>query len=260
MANGGRIGGRNVPGVDGYSGVYSMREIADVVRAGAWIKDAIPEQGLLRRYKADNLALADNDPVSSWTDSSPAADHAVQATSGNRPVLKTGILNGRSVVRFDGSNDFLSFGLILNSASAAAHFFVVSDLNASLGGIMTTRHQTTLNGWSVRYDSSTLLNYYHTNHSPNSTFTITDQFNILEVQRDGLALTAGANGVMGSTVSNSGYNTSTAARTVIGADKNGTADFLNGDIAEIIIYDHVLSGPDRAAVLDYASGRYGITV
>lgn len=35
--NGGMIGRRNVPGIDGYSGVYSMREIADAVRRGSWV-------------------------------------------------------------------------------------------------------------------------------------------------------------------------------------------------------------------------------
>jgi len=34
MTNGGWVGKRNVLGVDGYSGVYSMREVADAVREG----------------------------------------------------------------------------------------------------------------------------------------------------------------------------------------------------------------------------------
>ena len=34
MANGGRLGARNVPGVDGFSGVWSLREIADALREG----------------------------------------------------------------------------------------------------------------------------------------------------------------------------------------------------------------------------------
>lgn len=36
MANGGRIGGRNVPGVDGYSGIWTPNEIADAARKGVW--------------------------------------------------------------------------------------------------------------------------------------------------------------------------------------------------------------------------------
>ena len=39
MANGHRIGARNVPGVDGYSGVWTLREIADAARKGAWLAD-----------------------------------------------------------------------------------------------------------------------------------------------------------------------------------------------------------------------------
>jgi hypothetical protein len=34
MANGGRIGGRNVPGIDGYSGIWTPNEIADARRLG----------------------------------------------------------------------------------------------------------------------------------------------------------------------------------------------------------------------------------
>ena len=43
MANGGRIGGRNVPGIDGYSGIWTPNEIADARRAGVkfpiWTSD-----------------------------------------------------------------------------------------------------------------------------------------------------------------------------------------------------------------------------
>ena len=37
--NGGGIGRRNVPGVDGTSGVWSLQEIADAARAGLWTPD-----------------------------------------------------------------------------------------------------------------------------------------------------------------------------------------------------------------------------
>ena len=37
MSNGGVLGRRNVPGVDGVSGVWSLREIADAARKGVWL-------------------------------------------------------------------------------------------------------------------------------------------------------------------------------------------------------------------------------
>jgi hypothetical protein len=54
---------------------------------------------LFRWYDASQLALSDNDPVSSWTDLSANADHAVQATGTNQPTFKTGTPMSRWTTR-----------------------------------------------------------------------------------------------------------------------------------------------------------------
>lgn len=57
--------------------------------------------------KADALSLSNNDPVSSWTDSSGNGHAAVQATASKRPLYKTNSLNGQPAVQFDGADDDL---------------------------------------------------------------------------------------------------------------------------------------------------------
>ena len=84
MANGGMIGRRNVPGVDGYSGVFSLREIADARRAGVWPHGIDP---------------FDNDSTAQYTQSSDSA--ATWAISGGELVATGGtqsvfIRNGTS--------------------------------------------------------------------------------------------------------------------------------------------------------------------
>ena len=212
-----------------------------------------------RWFEADALALSDNDPVSSWTDKSPAGDHAIQATSGNQPIYKSGILNGRAVVRFDGSNDYLSFSEILDTSGATAHFFIVAKQNASgTRAIIGTRPSSGNNGWVLRYQSATQLMYYHTGYSPNVTYNITDKFNLIEVQRNGLNITVGSDGTLGTPQAVSGYSASSLNGTRIGGALSSLDTYMSGDIAEIIIYDIVLPSAERSDIISALLTKYGL--
>lgn len=58
-------------------------------------------------YRGSTLdTLNDGDAVSSWTDLSGNGFHQTQS-GGSRPVLKKNILKAKSVVRFDGTDDYL---------------------------------------------------------------------------------------------------------------------------------------------------------
>ena len=54
--------------------------------------------------------LNNNDPVATWSDRSGNGNDATQATATNRPLYKTNIVNGKPVVRFDGVDNYLTFG------------------------------------------------------------------------------------------------------------------------------------------------------
>ena len=49
----------------------------------------------------------DNDAAGTWTDFSGNSRDATNSDSGEKPLYKTGIINGKPVFRFDGSNDCL---------------------------------------------------------------------------------------------------------------------------------------------------------
>lgn len=61
--------------------------------------------------------------VSQWNDKSGNARHATQATSGNRPATGTATLNGRNVIRYDATDDFLSLSNTAGLTSATAFYF-----------------------------------------------------------------------------------------------------------------------------------------
>lgn len=54
------------------------------------------------------LITADASSIAAWDDRSGAGNHVTQATSGKRPTLKTNIVNGQTVARFDGGDTLVS--------------------------------------------------------------------------------------------------------------------------------------------------------
>ena len=56
------------------------------------------------------FSQADGSAVSTWEDRSSTNNDATQATAANQPTYETGEVGGQPAVRFDGINDFLSYG------------------------------------------------------------------------------------------------------------------------------------------------------
>ena len=61
--------------------------------------------------------------VEQWNDKSGNGRNATQATAGNRPATGTASLNGRNVIRYDATDDFLSLSNTAGLASATAFYF-----------------------------------------------------------------------------------------------------------------------------------------
>lgn len=104
MANGGRIGQRNVPGVDGYGGVWSLREVANARRNGLW-----------DRYVMEVFA---DTPISYWKLDETSGTPAIDAVGGNHGTYTGGhTLNqsgipstGRPSTLFDGTSGYVALG------------------------------------------------------------------------------------------------------------------------------------------------------
>jgi len=65
-------------------------------------------KGLFDATSGGNPVTADGSSVARWEDQSGNSRNASQATSANRPILKTAVQNGRNGIRFDGSNDSMT--------------------------------------------------------------------------------------------------------------------------------------------------------
>ena len=64
--------------------------------------------GLVLWLNAESIGQSDSTSVATWADSSSNGKDATQATGGRQPTYKVNIVNGRAVVRFDGTADTLA--------------------------------------------------------------------------------------------------------------------------------------------------------
>jgi hypothetical protein len=100
-----------------------------------WL-DASDASTLYDAHTGGSLTTPDGE-VGRWEDKSGNHIHASNSLSYQRPVRKTGILNGKDVVRFDGADDWLIHGL----GTQAAYTIVsvhsrLSDQTATYRGVI----------------------------------------------------------------------------------------------------------------------------
>ncbi len=187
--------------------------------------------GLIIWNKADSLALTNGAAVSSWTDSSSNANHATQATAANKPTFITNQINGKPIVRFDGT-DFLTTTVLIASTAAVSVYIVVKNSSTSPGNYLLSMG-TDLNAIISEFVAGK-WEYYS---SPRTVIgnTSTTVFQIIKT-------TVGSS-VLG------GW--------VVGAWSSGSSPFI-GDVAEIIVYNSVLSGANDTSVTSYLQSKYGL--
>lgn len=222
--------------------------------------DVVPNQiaSLVAWYEVQRLALADNAAIASLTDLSGNGNHAVQGTAGNRPVNKTGILNGLAVARFTAASlhclQTAAFGASLAQPST---IFAV----ANCSSIAANRNICDGIATSDRH----LIQVTPTTHvlfggASGSTGVSATGARIYVAQFNNASSFLRLNGTQGSNVT-AGTNALTGL--TIGARFDGAAapsGFMEGDIAEVILYNRALSTAEMRKIERYLGRKYGLAV
>jgi len=185
--------------------------------------------------------------ILSWDDCSGNTNNATQASSSNRPKWIDNSLNGKPVIRFDAaSNQYLNFNqLTLSNFS----FFIVFKKNlSSNSGVLLGNSSSSdyIGNWSdgnVYMGNGTVQPYATTGNITN--------YSYLSITYDGNNANFYLNGT------HKGLNTGAAVCNYnqVGA-RSSTGTYLDGDIAEIIIYNTIISTSDRVAIENYLHNKY----
>jgi hypothetical protein len=249
---------------------------------------AVPiTSGLVQHLDASQINAADANQVTAgvvrqWNDLSPLANHASQVVSTRRPTYIAdggAAFNHRPVVRFDGSVTFLdassnaSFSLLghdfagLSSKSQATVFAVVktnlpNDNRVAVDGTNAgaTAHFPRVQTFTGKWIGGTNNSAFGTGTSsvttdPTLYLSTFDGTQAIATDRLGLNI----NGI-DETLTFSGsplMDTGSVTRMLTGIWVSG-GFVWNGDIAEVLIYDRLLSDAELNAVGLYLEEKYGL--
>jgi hypothetical protein len=275
--------------------MWSVREAEAMRRAGTWPTsppggvgsglqawyDASDASTLFNATTGGSLVAADGG-VARWEDKSGNGRHATQSTSGSRPLRKTSVQGGKDVLRFDGSNDFLTSSDFLDlslSGDAITAFAVVKRqttgaYHAILSKFNSTESESvsTDDGWSFRFTNTNKIDAAFFKDSSETTNVSDSTVSASSFTLFGFKAVAGSlttsivlyrqGAIVASTVTGSVQTLDDTNYPVqIGTlpYSGGFLDAYSGDIAEIIIYDAALSDTDRAAVESYLMQKWAIT-
>lgn len=228
--------------------------------------------GLQGWYKADAgvysdagvTLAADTNTVQQWNDQSGNARNLSQGTAGARPTYRTGIRNGLPVVRFGGAtDDDFMIGVALSNfftAGAKTAIGVVMQANSALHVIIGDATAAA----DTRMRLSSGLVEYTNDDGAADTVTLAAtaaNYHIATWLHSSGSIYVGATDTRTASMSTvaSGNTSTLTADLWLGSEAAG-ANFLDGDIAELAIFNVALSEADRKQIEKYLAYRWGFTL
>ena len=218
--------------------------------------------GLLLWLDADAITgLGDGDPIATWADQSGNGNDALQVTAAKKPLYKTNVANGLAVVRADATDDFLALTSNITGEDLTIIFVVASTKttpNAVFGGgAFQNRCQlSAIGGSPVFYCAGDYYRYFVDNPAHyDGSFHI---HGLLVPDKD---VSNSAWYIDGSLLDVRGtVDTTPTSLNIADILGNDPWHFFDGDIAEFIVYNSILSDADRNLVENYLSTKYGVEI
>lgn len=206
-----------------------------------------PASGKVYHFDASILTDADGTALATWTNQG-SEGNLTQGGGTLQPLVKTNILNGNRIVRFDGSNDWMVTPTI-TALPQPFHIFLVCNVIAGTyvfdsrsgtqlaflafpGGSLSLYAGTAMIGATQALPSG----FHRWRFATGATDT---------VHKDGAAFAsgnAGANGLNGLSVGAS----------------NAGGERSQVDVAEIIVYSRVLDAGEITTVESYLTAKWGV--
>ncbi len=228
----------------------------DIAGLQLWLK---ADTGTFQDSAKTTPAVSDGDVVGAWEDQSGSGNDVLQTTTANKPLLKLNIANNRPVIRFDGTNDDLvvdSFAAELsqpNTIFAAIEVRNVEDDQFWVfDGVVAGKQN------ELKAQTATIPDFWRMIAGVNLTGgNITrNEIILMDAKYNGASSELKQNGSI-RVSGDAGLETLDGFK--VGA-RRSNVNHLDGDFAEILIYNTDLAATERQKVEQYFASRYGITL
>lgn len=202
-------------------------------------------------------AIADNDPVGFVTDLTNQGNNVLQATSGQRALIKTAALNGHSVWELDGVDDFWSCVNALNVLDGPWWAFAIVKPANTAGhciiGATTTGHSWFLNGGT---NVQALVRTNQLGIAVGSAAISTSAYSIVGVRYTGSSTNFYLNGAAdGSPTAGAGGFSNPSVS--VGAEVGGAVPF-SGRRGDVLLGSGNLSDSDAAKIQEFLNAYAAI--
>ncbi|MEM7161612.1 MAG: LamG-like jellyroll fold domain-containing protein [Bacteroidota bacterium] len=221
---------------------------------------------------AGTTAGTNNSSIQQWNDISGNDYHAIQTNSTFQPTLLTNQVNGHSVLRFDASNSrILSSGLPGSSSRLIVYGIIkMNSLANNNDGIIqasptgtaftTNAAQKTIGMWvnsssgniwgrGVEADGNRV-------NLPQNQAISSGQFYMVAQEYDGSNVNQYVDGALVGSVA---YDGTLLSWEEFGIGRQAT-ESMDGDFAELIVYNDNLNNAEKIILENYLSGKYGLSL
>ncbi len=226
----------------------------------------VPRTGLKLWLKSDFGPLTSGANVIQWNDLSGAssANNATQSSVSAQPTLVSDAINDFPAVQFNGTSQFLNLTSgFSNLSSGASLFAVMKPVGTGTATLLTTGNSGPSDKMSQEtINTQTQFTAY--NGTTGSTLTspsgslILNKFQELDTVHSGSA-TASTNVNTVNVASGTVENLINTTRTLNFIGSDSTTNFLNGQLAELLIYDRPVTVSERADISAYLFARYQLS-
>ena len=193
--------------------------------------------------------------VSQWRDKSGLNNHTSQATVLNQPSRSTA-QNSRKIVTFDGTNDSLSTSNSLDLSVTHTIFAIASQTTGTEDAGLVSINNSLNNGLTL-HNGSTYYGYYGDGSKHATSAITTSTSYIFTKVFKGTSSTTRQVYLNGTSATTTGVIANSDASGVIRLGQQST--YLNGTIAEVIIFNRELTATELKQVHTYLGQKWGIS-
>ncbi|WP_050997098.1 MULTISPECIES: GDSL-type esterase/lipase family protein [Frankia] len=217
--------------------------------------------GLLTWLDAGSLGLADGTAAGSWTPSAGLEAAALtQATVEQRPVYRTGRVNGRPALVFTAaSNHNLDSGVWAGKRAVPLTVIAIAKIyTGNTGNLFTGRSGTY--AYAGISTGTTLSAGAGAVSEINQGITL-DTWHVIAVLYNSGASAIYLDSRTATVTGTTGTGASAALPGLrLGTNSGANSNWYDGEMAELTVYGRALSGGELAALMSWYGTRYGITI